>query len=48
MMHLETTDSLNNNAAYISNWLTVLHNDKRFIISAASQAEKAVSFILGN
>ena len=48
MMQLETTDSLSNNATYISNWLTVLCNDNRFIISATSIAEKAVSFILRN
>ena len=43
---LETTDSLRNNAAYIQNWLKVLKDDKRFIISAAGKAEKAVAFIL--
>jgi len=30
----------NNNAAYIQSWLEVLKNDKRFVISAAAQAEK--------
>ena len=44
---LETTKSLRNNAAYIQNWLTVLKNDKRFIVSAAGKAEKAVNLILG-
>ena len=44
---LETTKSLRNNAAYIQNWLTVLKNDKRFIVSAAGKAEKAVAMILG-
>ena len=43
---LETTTSFRNNAAYIQNWLGVLKNDKRFIVSAASKAEKAVEFIL--
>ena len=43
---LETRNSFRNNAAYIQNWLSVLRNDKRFIVSAASKAEKAVSYIL--
>lgn len=45
---LETTTSFRNNAAYIQNWLGVLKNDKRFIVSAASKAEKAVELILAN
>ena len=44
---LETARSFRNNAAYVQNWLQVLKNDKRFIVSAASKAEKAVSLILG-
>ena len=43
---LETSTSLRNNAAYIQNWLKVLKDDKRFIVSAAGQAEKAVALIL--
>ena len=44
---LETADSFKNNAAYIQNWLQALRNDKRFIVSAAGKAEKAVDMILG-
>lgn len=44
---LETESSFRNNAAYIENWLSVLKNDKRFIVSASGKAEKAVKFILG-
>ena len=44
---LETLSSFRNNTAYIQNWLSVLKNDKRFIVSAAGKAEKAVNFILG-
>ena len=43
---LETSSSLRNNAAYIQNWLKVLKDDKRFIVSAAGRAEKAVNLIL--
>lgn len=44
---LETPSSFRNNTAYIQNWLQVLKNDKRFIVSAAGKAEKAVNYILG-
>ena len=43
---LETIGSFRNSTAYIQNWLKVLKNDKRFIISAAGKAEKAVNLIL--
>ena len=45
---LETSNSLRNNVAYIQNWLRVLKDDKKFIISAAGKAEKAVNLILGS
>ncbi len=44
---IETDYSIRNNAAYIQNWLQVLRNDKRFIVSASAKAEKAVNLILG-
>ena len=44
---LETSHSLRNSAAYIQNWLAVLKNDKRFIVSASGKADKAISLILG-
>ncbi len=44
---LETEALFRNSAAYIQNWLEVLKNDKRFIVSAAGKAEKAVKLILG-
>ena len=44
---LETPGSVRNNAAYVQNWLQVLRNDKRVIVSAAGKAEKAVNLILG-
>ena len=40
-------NEINNTVAYLDNWLGVLKNDKRFIISASGQAQKAVDFILG-
>ena len=43
---LESPTSISNNAAYIQNWLSVLKDDKRFIVSVAGKAEKAVNLIL--
>ena len=45
---LETSNSLRNNVAYIQNWLRVLKDDKRLIVSASGKAEKAVNLILGS
>ena len=39
-------DDFADNAAYISGWLDVLKNDKRFIIYASAQAQRATEFIL--
>lgn len=44
---IETKKSFRNSSAYIQNWLSVLRNDVKFIVSASSKAEKAVSYILG-
>ncbi|MBP3646969.1 MAG: DUF1738 domain-containing protein [Clostridia bacterium] len=44
---LETANSFRNSTAYVQNWLSVLKNDKRFIVSASGKAEKAVNLILG-
>lgn len=43
---LETPDSFRNNVGYIQNWLRVLRNDRKMIVSAAGRADKAVSYIL--
>lgn len=48
LLNLETSKTFRNTTAYIQSWLRVLKNDKKFIISAASKAEKSVNFILGN
>lgn len=45
-LEIETKRTFTNSVAYIQNWLNVLKNDNRFIISASSQAEKAVDYIL--
>lgn len=43
---LETPDSFRNNVGYIQNWLRVLRNDRKVIVSASGRADKAVSYIL--
>lgn len=48
ILGIETKGTFKNNAAYIQNWLQVLKNDNRFIVSASSKAEKAVKYILGD
>lgn len=44
---IETSGTFRNSAAYIQNWLSVLRNDVKFVVSASSKAEKAVKYILG-
>ena len=36
-----------NSVAYIQNWLSALKNDKRLVLNAASQAQRAIDRILG-
>ncbi|MCC8051020.1 MAG: ssDNA-binding domain-containing protein [Clostridiales bacterium] len=43
---IETEKSFRNSAAYVQSWLRVLQNDNKFIVSAASKAEKAVEYIM--
>lgn len=44
---IENPETFKNNVAYIQSWLGVLKNDKNFIISASSKAQKAVEMIQG-
>lgn len=38
---------IENSASYIQSWLKVLQNDKKFIISASVQAQKAADYLMG-
>ena len=38
--------TLDNSAAYINGWLKALRNDRKLIVGAAAQAQKAADFIL--
>ena len=42
------THTVENTAAYIKNWVKVLKDDSRVLISAGSQAQKAADYILNN
>lgn len=46
MLDIETNKTFDNSVAYIQSWIQQLKNDKKFIVSASSKAEKAVDFIL--
>lgn len=47
MLGIETEYCFQNSASYIQNWLKILKNDLRCVISASGQAEKAVRYIIG-
>lgn len=46
LLGIETDGSIQNNAAYIQNWIKALRNDKKLIVSAAGKATKAVELIM--
>lgn len=45
---IDAEGMIENSAAYIANWLEALKNDKRLVICAAAQAQKAVDYVMGN
>lgn len=45
---LETPESFKNSTAYIQSWIKALRDDKKWIVSAAGKAEKAMEYIIGN
>ena len=44
--HAGIENTIQNSAAYLQNWLEQLQNDKKLIVQAAAQAQKAADFIL--
>lgn len=46
ILGIETEKSFKNSSGYIQDWLQVLKNDNKFIVSASSREEKAVKYIL--
>lgn len=47
MTGVELPNTFRNSVAYLQSWMSALKNDPRMIVSAASKAEKAVQYILG-
>ena len=45
LLNVETESSFKNSTAYIQSWLEQLRNDKKLIVHASSQAEKAIRYI---
>jgi len=45
-LNIETADTFTNSTAYIQSWIKKLRDDKKFIVSASSKAEKAIKYIL--
>ena len=43
---LPTSTNLQNHASYLKNWLDGMSGDPKFIFKAASQASKAVDYLL--
>ncbi len=39
-------DHIDNHAAYISSWITVLKGDTRFLFTAAAHAQRAVDWLV--
>lgn len=46
LLGIETDRSLLNSAGYIQGWMSALRSDKRLVVLAAGQAEKATKYIL--
>ena len=46
ILGIENSATFTNSAAYIQNWLQVLKNDTKMIVSAATRAEKAIKYII--
>jgi len=44
--YLGYENTITNNVDYIDNWLSVMKNDKQFVVQASSQAQKACDYIL--
>ena len=46
ILNIESDNTFSNSVAYIQNWLKVLKNDNKFIVSASIKSEKAIKLIL--
>jgi len=41
-----STAVIENQAAYVSGWLKKLHDDRKLVVNAAAQAQRAADFVL--
>ena len=39
--------TINNSASYLNNWINAIRKDNKLILKAASQAQKAVDYLMG-
>ncbi|WJE22417.1 zincin-like metallopeptidase domain-containing protein [Bacillus cereus] len=46
--HVGISQTIDNSAAYIFGWLQALKNDKNLVVQAASRAQKAFDYMIGN
>ena len=44
---IDNKETADNSIAYLKGWLSALQDDVKLIVTASSQAQKAVDFILG-
>ncbi|WP_252188370.1 zincin-like metallopeptidase domain-containing protein [Bacillus mycoides] len=45
--HVGISQTIDNSAAYINDWLQALKNDKNLVVRAPSQAQKAFDYMIG-
>ena len=45
---IENAVTVEQSASYVASWLRALRNDRKLVVTAAAQAQKAADFILGN
>ncbi len=43
---IDTADEFSNSAGYIASWLRALHDDKKLVVSAAAQAQRASDLVI--
>jgi antirestriction protein ArdC len=41
------TNTVENSASYINDWIKLLKEDKRLVITASAQGQKAADYVLG-
>jgi antirestriction protein ArdC len=43
---IDTVDEFSNSASYIASWLQALRDDKKLVVSAAAQAQRACDLVI--